>query len=374
MLKEKSKVIYLSGLNGLRAIASLAVVVSHITVGIGEFGLNNKIFGVDLKGNARGLDLAGYGVTIFFTLSGFLITYLLLKEKEFSNINIRNFYLRRILRIWPLYYFYFLICLITILLFGISFNSISVFFYIFLAANIPFILGNSLPFLNHYWSLGVEEQFYLFFPHIARLSNKWLFKISFSLIFFFLFLKLLFWVIDRKFGIHTPYTALSVTRFHTMLIGAVGAIYYFQNNSRFISFCTNKIIQILSWTVILLLLINKFHIASIIDSEIVSLITVFLIMGQVTKKNCLINLENSMCDLIGKISFGIYVIHPLVIFYYSKLIGHFNTNSFWNYLVVYLSIIFTTILLAYLSYEFFEKRFLKLKLKYSTVKSENTKR
>jgi peptidoglycan/LPS O-acetylase OafA/YrhL len=368
-----SKTVYLPGLNGLRAIAALAVVISHITLGLGDFGLNNKIFGTDLNGNASGLKLAGYGVTIFFTLSGFLITFLLLNEKEEAKLNIKNFYIRRILRIWPLYYLYFAICLATMLIFGISYTSSSIPFYIFLSANIPFIFRNTLPFLAHYWSLGVEEQFYLFFPQIAKLSNKRLLKISVGIIFVFLFLKFIFWILDRKYGIHLPLLFIEVTRFHTMLIGVVGAIFYYQKNSKFLSISTHKITQIISWTIILLIAINKFHIASIIDGDLVSVITVFLIVGQITKTNNLINLENRFCDFIGKISFGIYVIHPILIFYFSKTIGHFENKTAINYLFVYALITLTTILFAYLSYEFYEKRFLKLKSKYATIKSENTK-
>jgi len=121
-----------------------------------------------MTGKAKGLDLAGNGVTIFFTLSGFLITYLLLKEKEISRIKIKDFYVRRVLRIWPLYYLYFALCMITVALFKVQFDAASVPFYLLLAANVPFILNTTLPFLAHYWSLGVEEQFYLFFPHIAK--------------------------------------------------------------------------------------------------------------------------------------------------------------------------------------------------------------
>src|SRR5258708_22830536 len=93
------KTVHLPGLNGLRAIAALAVVTSHITLWLKEFGLNNKIFVTDTAGNAIGLPLAVHGVTIFFTLSGFLITFLLLKEKEAGPIKIKDFYIRRILRI-----------------------------------------------------------------------------------------------------------------------------------------------------------------------------------------------------------------------------------------------------------------------------------
>jgi len=370
---ETTKTIYLPGLNGLRAIAAIAVVISHITLGLGSFGLNNKIFGTDLDGKASGLKLAGYGVTIFFTLSGFLITFLLLNEKEKTKLNIKNFYIRRILRIWPLYYLYFAICLTTLLVFGIPYNSSSVPFYIFLSANIPLIFNNTLPFLAHYWSLGVEEQFYLFFPQMAKLPNNQLFKISVGVVFVFLFLKFIFWILDRKYGIHLPLLFIEVTRFHTMLIGVIGAILYYQKNLNFLAICTHKITQIISWIVILLIALNKFHIASIIDGELVSVITVFLIVGQITKTNNLINLENRLCDFIGKISFGIYVIHPILIFYFSKIIGRFESKTIINYLFIYTLITLTTILFAYLSYEFYEKRFLKLKSKYATIKSEDTK-
>ncbi|MAZ37152.1 MAG: hypothetical protein CL842_06855 [Crocinitomicaceae bacterium] len=97
-------IIYLPGLNGIRAIAAIAVVVSHITLSLDDIGLDSNIFGTYDSGKPRALDLAGYGVSMFFALSGFLITYLLWLEKEKQPIQIRKFYLRRMLRIWPLYY------------------------------------------------------------------------------------------------------------------------------------------------------------------------------------------------------------------------------------------------------------------------------
>ena len=95
-------------------------------------------------------------------------------------------------------------------------------------------------------------------------------------------------------------------------------------------------------------------------------------MGQVTKKNNIINLENKPLDFIGKISYGIYVIHPLVIFLFYKILGHLS-DSLLNYVLVYVLVTVTTILISYLSYEYFEKRFLKLKLKYTTIKSSSTR-
>ena len=368
-----SKPIYLPGLNGLRAIASLAVVISHTTLALSQFGLNSKIFGTDSDGNPKGLDLAGDGVSIFFTLSGFLITYLLLKEKEISSLKIKDFYIRRVLRIWPLYYLYLFASIVTATIFGINFEKSSVPFYIFLAANVPFILGKSLPFLAHYWSLGVEEQFYLFFPQIAKRSNKRLLKAVISLVIILLSLKFIFWILKRKYGIEIPFLVITVTRFNIMLTGVIGAVLYYNKNVFFLRLATNRITQIFSWLSIFFIAINKFHVASVIDQDLIAIISVFLIVGQITKENHIINLENKACDFIGKISYGIYVIHPLLIFYYAKFIGQFHSDSIFSYLLIYFLTISTTIILAYVSYEFYEKKFLKLKQKFTTVKSVNTK-
>ena len=92
--------IYFTGLNGLRFFAAIAVVITHIELikyqsGYSDIWRNNKLI----------FELGSLGVIFFFVLSGFLITYLLLKEKSVTQtVAVKKFYLRRILRIWPLYY------------------------------------------------------------------------------------------------------------------------------------------------------------------------------------------------------------------------------------------------------------------------------
>lgn len=90
---------YLPGLNGLRAIAVLMVLITHLEGFKSKAGLPNFY-------NQHWLRTLGpQGVNIFFTLSGFLITLLLFKEVRLSGtINIKKFYIRRVLRIWPLFY------------------------------------------------------------------------------------------------------------------------------------------------------------------------------------------------------------------------------------------------------------------------------
>lgn len=363
--------IHFSGLNGLRAIAALAVLFSHTTHGMSDFGLDSFLFGKYPDGNPKTTLLAGFGVSIFFALSGFLITFLLLEEKKTGDIAVRKFYLRRVLRIWPLYYLYLGLCLLTFLLFGLDFEKSPLFFYTFLMANVPFIFGGTLPLLEHYWSLGVEEQFYSFWPWVVR-TKKFLLTITTLLCLSLFALKCIFrlWDIRMNGGaMGWPYMIVHVTRFHCMLFGAIGAILYFQSNKFFVRLTDNFIAQSIAWLVILLAAINKFHLLSFLDNELIALVTVFLIVGQIQKKHRLINLENPVFDFVGKISYGIYVIHPLVIFYLAKAISFSDKDNYFNYVVVYGAVFAATLALSYLSYRFFERRFLVLKEKYAVVKS-----
>jgi peptidoglycan/LPS O-acetylase OafA/YrhL len=365
---NNNNAIYFPGLNGLRAIAALAVVISHITLWLKHFNLDPGIFGTYSDGTPRGLSIAGYGVSIFFVLSGFLITYLLQSEKEMQAIDVKKFYARRILRIWPLYYLYLFIAVITILIFGLDLNYGSLFLYVFYAANVPFILGMGAPLLSHYWSLGVEEQFYLFWPWINKKINSMVLPV------FLLIVALL----GTKILLHVffPHSILEltihVTRFHCMMIGALGAVLYKQENKLFLQLADHKITQGISWFIIFLAAINVYHIASVIDDEIISVAALFLIIGQIRVKNRIVNLEVKPLDFLGKISFGIYVIHPILIFLFSKLLYPLTISAPVKYVIVYSAVISSTILLSYLSYTYIESYFLKFKKRFEVVKSSSS--
>lgn len=319
----------------------------------------------------KGLDLASYGVSIFFTLSGFLITFLLLKEKQLQEINIKHFYIRRILRIWPLYYLYFIIAITITFIIGDYFNSKSLLCYIFYMANVPFILNITIPLLTHYWSLGVEEQFYLFWPWFVKKINGKLNLVIILLIIFITSTKVILHFFSPGSVLET---AIHVSRFHCMLIGALGAVLYSDSHRIFLKIADNKLTQFISLSVIVSLLFNKFHISSVIDNEIISVIALFIIIGQINVKNRLLNFDFFLFDFLGKISYGIYVIHPLVIFIMHKyLFSHLNTEGAFKYILVYTGAFSLTIFCSWLSYEFFEKHFLRLKEKVTAVKSSGTK-
>jgi peptidoglycan/LPS O-acetylase OafA/YrhL len=356
--------VHLKGLNGIRIIAAMGVVTSHIGGSLKDFGFNYT----------WSTYLAGYGVTMFFALSGFLITYLLLVEKtRIGHINIKAFYVRRILRIWPLYYFYLLLAIITIYFFMPAELHGGIFYYIVLFANIPFTFQFSLPLISHYWSLGVEEQFYLFWPWVVSKSKN-LLRFLFFFIFIFVAVKLGSRYLDARSSYHWPYQLIHVTRFDCMAIGAVGAILFEKKNDFFLRISYSVIAQLAAWGSILLLAFNKFHLASVIDSEIIAVMTVILIVNVSANPKSLINLEKPIFDFLGKISYGIYVYHPLIIFLTAKWIGEMlnDFNDSAKLVLVFTFIICANILVAYISYEFFEKKFLVLKERFSPVKSIDT--
>jgi peptidoglycan/LPS O-acetylase OafA/YrhL len=356
--------IYFSGLGGFRAICAIAVVISHTSAELRRWGLNPHIFG-DANDQPIGLMLARYGVTIFFVLSGFLITYLLQEEKDRVPINIKKFYIRRLLRIWPLYYLCLTLSFIIIIIFKMPTTGEMIFYYTFFLGNIPRIKNIGIYIIGHYWSLGVEEQFYLFWPVVNKLSKN-LLKLSVISIIAIIFIKV---------GIHIlkPNTTLDrvieVTRFHCMMIGAVAALLVKNNNKLFLSFADNKKTQLICWIIIVLVTINKYHIATVLDHEIIAIVAVLLIVGQIKIENRVINLERPIFQYLGKLSYGIYIIHMIVIFLLPRFISVSKIVAPWNYIMVFSLVLFITIILADFSYKYYESYFLRLKNKFAVVKS-----
>lgn len=353
--------LYLPGLNGIRAVAALTVLFGHMFSPFGDWGLAPVSFHIPWPAEP---------VTTFFVISGFLITYLLMNEIGKTNdVSIPKFYMRRILRIWPLYYVYMVLAILSVVLLKGDINE-SIWYYTFFSGNISHTLGIGLIPLFHYWSLGVEEQYYLWYPWVVKYNKERILKVVITLCAVWFGLKMGSYFLLGK-GL--VYKIFNTTRFDCMMIGAVGAILYYKKSDWFIRFCSNKWHIILSWALFFTSGLYAQYIPSPIRSEYISVVSLLVIMAGLVSKPLL---ENRLMNYLGKISYGIYVIHPLLIFVGSWIVksaGLLSNIHEGGHIVVFAGVSALTILLASLSYKYLEMPFLRLKDKFSVVKSTNEK-
>lgn len=348
--QETNNSSYLQGLNGMRAIAAFLVLVSHIIAADYQSNRITSLF----------ISLSQSAVTMFFVLSGFIISYLIIDKGK--NVNIKNFYARRLLRIGPVYYLYLAISLILLYLFH-KLNIVYVPYLLFLMSNIPFfVYGQTLPLISHLWTIGVEEQFYIIFPWITRIKRQNINLVLFFSIILLFSIKIIAGFLDANSGL---YHFLQTFRYDSMLIGAWGAYLYRQKNSKLSYFFNKRISQIVAWCLFFIFSVCTIKLCRPFIPEILSIAILCIIVGQVNLKNRVINLEKKPFIFLGKISYGMYIYHPLVITFCIWMVNKTSWGILARHLTVFaLSIVFT-IVIAGLSYKKYEKFFLKLKKKFS---------
>jgi len=262
------------------------------------------------------------GVDIFFVLSGFLITRILIVERlnydhkpsAHSRLKaIRNFMVRRSLRIFPIYY----LLLVLLIVFKEQFtNPISLDWqwYFFYLQNILFYINQAWPGgkLSHLWSLAVEEQFYLFWPWIILfVSQKWLFKIMVS--FFFIGIACVYLLPFLKEGYNAD--LLTPACMQAFAAGGILAYCHVFRKDSFSNY--NNVFGVLGLMAFLILVLGQVGVLqSFVDLRtLMSMITVGLISSILYHPNALVYrmiLGNKPFVFIGKISYGVYLIHNFI--------------------------------------------------------------
>ena len=366
--------IYFPNLNGIRFIAAFLVIIHHIEQ-------IKNLFGLESKWTNPAINLIGpLGVILFFVLSGFLITYLLLvEEKEMKGISIKSFYIRRILRIWPLYYLiiflsFFLIPQISFLnLTGWSDHIYDDFFlklvlFVFFLPNLALVLFPPVAYASQTWSVGVEEQFYLIWPILIKnVKNKK--RLLYTIIFGYLFLKLVVFNLIQDFLFWNDYMSYAKAFFESfnidcMAIGGLFAVYLFENDKK-IKLFISRYTQIIVYTILLILLLNGIKIPYV-NFEFYAVLFGVVILNLAANENTILKLENKLFHYLGKISYGLYMYHPLAIVITLKILAIFKID---NIVIQYLSVISITILIAGVSYRYFESYFIQKKQKFSKILS-----
>ena len=380
-MEEVKEKIHFYNLDIIRLLAALTVVVAHAYEGWkGWYGQPLWLQGDSIKDpNYAGALISTFtgnfnlGVETFFLISGFLITYLLLTEKEKNGkINIGKFYLRRALRILPLYYLSILIApLLVYLTKSQQPDYLTTAFFI---NNFHTIITESwnYPFA-HFWSICVEEHFYLFWPLIlAFIPNK---KLPFV---FALFIGMS--IAFRGYAAMSmpyPYFTLymhTLSRIDVMVIGAALAYFHFKKPFRptfpmWLRLAVYSVFTVLLflepnnlWDGLYMSMFRKYFYVAVIAFEMMNYLFNEKALFNFKKKNSL--------HYLGKTSYGIYMfgnmIIPFVIGIENKITGTFLHNVF---LFLALNVIITC-LVAIVSYELFEKRFLVFKKRFEIIKTE----
>ena len=350
--------LYLPGLNGIRAVAAITVLFGHMWAPFGNWGVTPP----------WDIPWPDGPVTTFFVISGFLITYLLMNEIGKTNdVSIPKFYMRRILRIWPLYYTYLALALLATWLFHDEINN-AAWFYTFFSGNISHAIGLGIIPLFHFWSLGVEEQYYIWYPWMVKYSKKRVLSFVTILFVCWFVAKLAAYIFLGK-GL--TYRILGVTQFDCMMLGAMGAIMYYRKTEWFNKLCSNRFVAIVAWGLFFTSGLYADFIPSPVRNEFIAFISLLVIMAGLLRKPIL---ENRVMNYLGQISYGIYVIHPLLLYVLTRLIRptDYLSNDVAS-VVIFITMTILTIVLAGLSYKFFEMPFLRLKSKFSVVQSTNSK-
>jgi len=349
--------VYFRGLDGLRAIAASGVMVSHVLSALHHF-----------HGHAHhaGLELANQSVVVFFTLSGFLITFLLLRERDqLGDIDLRAFYVRRILRIWPLYFFYIALAMTCHALFdpqGVP-NASYVILFICFIPNIAFNLNRYMPDTGPLWSIGIEEQFYALWPLVVRHVRK-LSRLLVAVIVCVLGARVAMHVAHGG-GKHLAVSVLDSIGYDSMAIGALFAIAYRRAMPTLLRVARSPFVAVVFLGWIALLATNQLYVLSLAVTPTTSALTGLFILNQIDDRKKLVDLEQPGIRYLGRISFGIYVYNPLMVSLLVWITGDRRIPAFGLVLLVSAM----TIAVASLSYRFLEKPFLRLKDRFAHIKT-----
>lgn len=353
--ENNARTFHFPGLDGLRAIAAMTVVVLHFNI------LLPDLFGQ--PGLFAGTEIASLSVTLFFVLSGFLITYLLMVEKErYGSVSIKTFYLKRVLRIWPPYY---LVVILSLILFpfykNIAGNPATngelqqvLLFSVVILPNIGSVLGITLTPMRPLWSIGVEEQFYAIWPWLVRKSTNIIYAII-GFIVLYVLLRIGFYFLKGKFpGAGFLYGFITISPMHIMALGALGA-YTVKHRLNALKYIYHPAAQVTCWGVYLYSFYQPLRIP-LIQQEVYAMIFLIIILNVATNNKNLANIEFKPLKFLGKISYGLYVYHLLVMVALSLILPH-NLNAYLLLLITLVSVVgFST-----LSYFYYERWFLNLK-------------
>lgn len=312
-----------------------------------------------------------HGVGLFFVLSGFLITYLLLHEaKTREKINAFGFFMRRLLRIWPLY---FIVVLFGFFLFPLLPNGMetqnSLLHYSLFISNFEEIWTgwkDSISFLTVTWSVSIEEQFYMAWVALIAIIPSFRKGKNYPIYFITL---ILISIIFRFFNMGDERTIY----FHTLSVVsdlAIGGLLSYVcfsskilDRFKHMSKLMIGFIYILGLSIILAS--TKLFPGYLVGIEriVIGLFFAFIIFEQVYCSNSFYKADKVLNFFkLGEISYGIYMYHCIVIYFVQQIILKYDmNNSLFGFIAFVFASGYLTLILSRLSYAYIEQPILNLK-------------
>jgi peptidoglycan/LPS O-acetylase OafA/YrhL len=333
-------------LDGLRGFAILMVIYHHLP----------HIEGWTVFNRLPSLLHFGYlGVDVFFVLSGFLITRILINEKKKNTFSFKIFYFKRALRIFPIYY-------LVLIVIGITYSWNGMLPNVFYVSNYYYSF-NTVPHpLRHTWSLSVEEHFYLVWPLVLhfftlpraeKIIKYWLPAVAIISAIVTVF------VFEDKLAQALIYRGTQ----YRILTLSIGGIFAFKEE---------KISQLkplyLFFAAVLLMILYYFIdlpgiFNTLLNFTLLTIVSAFIFLFALniehTKSFTRKIFVNPVITFIGKISYGLYLYHFPVLFFFGLTYNQIQSKHLnWQVIIMPLIIIFT---IAIVSYILIEKYFLRLK-------------
>jgi len=356
--------IYFPELDGLRFFAFLLVFVHH-------HPLFSEIPYLSF------LHVYGWvGVDLFFTLSAFLFTKLLIAEfYKTKTISFKKFYIRRLFRIWPVYFLFVIFCIILYYFLNdtiddnIGIRIIGLFTF---SDNIMCALYgfNQLPYTAHLWTISYEEQFYIFIPIIIFLLVRTIWKNKvISLISVFLLFNVLRLVLLANNVTHLAVWVLPITRFESILLGIVIGFGGFQFLLKRINPIVIGLIGILFFGLLVLLpRPNEISFWLILKYSFMGISTSMVLFSVLNSDFLKKFFSQKIFVFLGKRSYGLYLYHFLGMEVADIMIEKITLLPS-NSLTSFIFSLLITIIVSIISYWLVETPFLKLKKKFEVINS-----
>lgn len=364
-------------LDALRGI--MAMYVSFVHFGVLYIINKHAEMKFDTLNYFGAIQLGQVFMTVFFVLSGFLITYILLVDKERDKtVHFKKFYLRRAFRILPLYY---------IAVFGIFFlyrhaclkpdvtivplcNDLHerTLYYIFMLPNWAHAVDKTLPHISNYWSIGAEEQFYILWPIILYFSKNYL-KVFFSIYVVYCLALIVVYVFRLSFMENLLFVQsarfLDYTRFGAFAFGGIIAYYALHHADTVykttIELITRKSTQYfcLIFPFILTIIPNEY--VAFLKHIIVIPCSAVIIYNLAMNENVIFKIDNRYLNYLGKITYSLYILNQIIIDFAIKICFAAKIHE---KLVIFIFSMTALLICSVISYHLIEKPFMKLRRRF----------